>query len=127
MVIGDWMGDAVRTGPRADWSTAGNVAKFAAGAGGETKIDAGAGSSEGFNDDGAGFIVGTSDAAGGAGESDVGERRVALQGCEGLLQQLRGLSARRRSGLLNGGRNDKQSAKSKRKQKASKSHVTSEW
>ena len=65
------MRDAVRPGPSASGSGARNVANLAAIAGGQSEVDTAASASEGFEAGRAGFVVGASDAAGGAGKGDV--------------------------------------------------------
>src|SRR5258707_1357855 len=50
-----------------------------------------------------GFVVGAGDAAGGAGEGDIGDRLAASEGGKGFLEQREGLRAGR-GGLLSGER-----------------------
>jgi len=87
IVVGNGVPDGVRTGPRTDRRGAGGVAEFAADAGGENKIDAGASSSESFDCAGAGFVVGTSDAAGGAGEGYIRDGPAAGKSTKGTLKK----------------------------------------
>src|SRR5437879_10854024 len=73
------MRDAVRPGPVASGAAAGIGADLAAVAGSEAQGELAGTAGGGGEHDRAGFVVGAGDAAGGARESDVGERDAARE------------------------------------------------
>src|SRR5437667_8564002 len=97
------MGGAVGAVPASCGAIVGIRADLAAVTGSEAQGELAGAAGGGGEHDRAGFVVGAGDAAGGAGESDVGERDAARQCSGGLPQEtyrLRGSARCWGTGLL---------------------------
>src|SRR6266567_2277177 len=85
VVSSNGMKEAISAGPRAGWRSGSSVEDFTACTGRQAEVHTAGIAGDRFERSGASLVVGAGDAAGGAGESDIRERCVALQGCERLL------------------------------------------
>src|SRR6266850_1141331 len=99
IVVSDGVGNAVRTRPGSSGRRRGEIAGFAVLAGGEAEIRTARTGGECLEDGGAGVVVRTCDAAGGARQSDISDGLTATEGTERILQEEQRLRARS-TGLL---------------------------